>query len=98
MTDQIKRGELCVEYCPTEETRGDFFTKPLQGSKFRKFRKVVLNLPDDVPKSNKVASQECVGTARSYADVVRGTKERAHGSPVKNDATASIKKVSFSKR
>ena len=26
---------------------GDFFTKPLQGAKFRKFRKIFMNLVDD---------------------------------------------------
>jgi hypothetical protein len=32
-----------------------------------------MNLPDDTMLSNAMASQECVGTNRSYADVVRGT-------------------------
>ena len=34
-------------FCPTEEMVGDFFTKPLLGAKFRKFRKIVMNLADD---------------------------------------------------
>lgn len=44
--DRIKSGEVSVEYCPTEEMIGDVFTKPLQGSLFRKFRKAVLNIQD----------------------------------------------------
>ena len=36
--------ELKVEYCPTAEMRGDFFTKPLQGTLFRKFRDQILNI------------------------------------------------------
>ena len=37
-TDLIKRGEMKVEYCPTEEMDADYMTKPLVGSKFIKFR------------------------------------------------------------
>jgi len=31
-----------IVYCPTEEMLADFFTKPLQGALFRKFRDVVM--------------------------------------------------------
>ena len=72
VTDRIKQKELRVEYCPTGDMLADLFTKPLQGSQFRKLRKLILNLPDDAMIANPKASQECVGS-RSYADVVRGT-------------------------
>ena len=42
MTDQIEKGNVQVEYCPTDKMIGDFMTKPLQGSKFREFRRAVL--------------------------------------------------------
>ena len=42
LTDQIEKGNLTVEYCPTAEMIGDFFTKPLQGAKFEKFRKLIM--------------------------------------------------------
>ena len=45
VTDNIKRKNLRVEYCPTENMRADFLTKPLQGAAFRKYRKETLNLP-----------------------------------------------------
>jgi len=45
VTDRIAKEELRVEYCLTEEMTGDFFTKPLQGSLFRKFRQGIMNLP-----------------------------------------------------
>jgi len=61
-TDQIAKGRMRVQYCPTGEMIADFFTKPLQGSLFRKFRALVLNLADekhlDLTSSK---SQECVG-------------------------------------
>lgn len=42
MTDQIKKNNVVVEYCSTDEMIADFMTKPLQGSKFREFRKAIL--------------------------------------------------------
>jgi hypothetical protein len=44
VTDRIKANEVSVEYCPTGEMNGDFFTKPLQGSPYRKFRDRVMNI------------------------------------------------------
>ena len=43
ITDFIEKKEVSVECCPTEDMIGDFFTKPLQGSLFRKFRALILN-------------------------------------------------------
>ena len=37
VTDRISKGDLSVDYCPTEEMIADFFTKPLQGKLFLKF-------------------------------------------------------------
>ena len=42
VTDAVKRKEVEIAYCPTEVMLADFFTKPLQGSLFRKFRAVIL--------------------------------------------------------
>ncbi|GAX11354.1 hypothetical protein FisN_22Lu047 [Fistulifera solaris] len=44
ITDRVAAGEVVVKYCPTEEMLADFFTKPLQGSHFIRFRDVLLNL------------------------------------------------------
>ena len=38
LTDQVEKGNVEIQYCPTDEMLGDFMTKPLQGEKFRKFR------------------------------------------------------------
>jgi len=64
ITDRVKTNEINIEYCPTKEMIGDFFTKPLQGTLFYKLRALVLNLsPDGVlPVSSTFGSpQECVG-------------------------------------
>jgi hypothetical protein len=45
ITDQIEQGNIAVEYCPTDEMTGDFFTKPVQGHKFRKFKAEIMGQP-----------------------------------------------------
>ena len=44
ITDQIEKGNATVEHCPTDVMVGDFMTKPLQGTKFREFRKDILGM------------------------------------------------------
>ena len=38
ITDQVKKGNVRIEYCPTDDMWGDFMSKPLQGQKFIDFR------------------------------------------------------------
>jgi len=40
--DQTKALEIDVRHCPTLSMLADFFTKPLNGSLFQKFRDVIL--------------------------------------------------------
>ena len=42
--DQQEKGNVSVEYCPTKEMIGDFYTKPKQGKEFRKFRDLIMGL------------------------------------------------------
>jgi hypothetical protein len=35
MTDRIASKEVDIQWCPTAEMVGDFYTKPLQGALFR---------------------------------------------------------------
>ena len=44
VTDKIAKGEIQVEYCGSTHMIGDYFTKRLQGSLFKKFRDLVLNV------------------------------------------------------
>jgi hypothetical protein len=76
VTDRVKRGELRIEYCPTGDMVADFFTKPLQGSLFRKLRGIILNIPNRSSGADASTSQECVGKSASYANVVRGTHRK----------------------
>ena len=44
MTDRIAKNELSVEWCPTEDMTGDFWTKPLKGALFRRFRDIIMGV------------------------------------------------------
>ena len=49
ITDQIKKKEFKIMFCPTGKMIADFFTKPLQGAQFVKFCDAILciNAKDD---------------------------------------------------
>ena len=38
----FKRGEVDIKYCDTHAMLADYYTKPLQGSRFRKMRDVIM--------------------------------------------------------
>mmetsp|Transcript_11438 Transcript_11438/g.14335 ORF Transcript_11438/g.14335 Transcript_11438/m.14335 type:complete len:209 (+) Transcript_11438:991-1617(+) len=40
--DRVDKGELIIEYCPTEKMLADFFTKPLQGRQFKLMRDIIM--------------------------------------------------------
>ena len=42
LTDQIRKGNIQVEYCLTALIIADYFTKPLQGKLFAKFKKAIM--------------------------------------------------------
>jgi len=42
LTDQVEKGNLSIEYCPTDDMIADYHTKPLTGVKFIKFRKAIM--------------------------------------------------------
>jgi hypothetical protein len=47
VADCQERGHVTLQYCPTDEMIGDFFTKPLGGAKFRRFRNIIMNCSVD---------------------------------------------------
>jgi hypothetical protein len=44
ITDKIARKEVGIQYCPTKEMVADYFTKPLQGELFYKFRDQIMGV------------------------------------------------------
>ena len=72
--DRLETEGIKVKYCPTEKMLADFFTKPLQGNLFRKFRDVVLGYNhisslDDTEEES--SSQERVGSSILKGNYVR---------------------------
>ena len=62
VTDNVKRGRMRIEHCPTGDMVADFFTKPLQGAAFKKMLKSIMNISDDLIVSSP---QECVGDEKN---------------------------------
>ena len=46
VTDHVDKGNVSIEYCPTDQMIADFMTKPLQGEKFRQFHAAILREQD----------------------------------------------------
>ena len=42
LTDQVEKGNLSIEYCPTGEMIGDYMSTPGQGKLFKKFRDLIM--------------------------------------------------------
>jgi hypothetical protein len=61
--DRVTSEEISIVHCPTEQMLADFFTKPLQGGLFRKFRDVILGYAhiSSLPVLTQPAPEERVG-------------------------------------
>jgi hypothetical protein len=61
--DRTKAEGITIRHCPTLQMLADFFTKPLQGALFRKFRDVILGYShvDTLAELVTTAAQERVG-------------------------------------
>ena len=53
--NRVDAGEVSIQYCPTGDMLADYFTKPLQGSKFQQFRNLIMNV--NPPTASR--SQDC---------------------------------------
>ena len=42
IADQVEKGRLTVEYCPTGSMVANFFWKLLQGQLFRKMKRIIM--------------------------------------------------------
>ena len=46
ITDRVRNNEITIKHSPTRVMVADFFTKPLQGKLFYKFRSMIMNTPE----------------------------------------------------
>ena len=72
ITDKVKKGDLRIDYCPTSDMVADFFTKPLQGSLFKRLRALIMNLHQEVAlEVTTDRPQECVRTSTQRGEVTK---------------------------
>jgi hypothetical protein len=60
VTDRIKSKEMSVVHCPTGEMVADYFTKPLQGAIYLKFRDLIMNVSKIDPSTDSCKDQRSV--------------------------------------
>jgi hypothetical protein len=84
--DRVDAKEFTIKHCPTLDMVADYFTKPLQGSLFRKLRDLVMNVDPSskyhsghrsvlrVEVNSDVVSKDTddVANTRSYKDTLMG--------------------------
>ena len=73
--DQVDQGCVKIKYCPTTEMVADDYTKPLQGTLFKKMRALIVKCPIELEPEKQVlrpvdikrkaqVTEECVGKYR----------------------------------
>ena len=88
--DRLDLEHMNVQHCPTEQMLADFFTKPLQGNLFRKFRDVIMGHKhiDSLKETVPTPSQERVERDHLLENVRNGADGRRTDvtirKPVKN--------------
>ena len=94
--DRLESEQIKVEYCPTEKMLADFFTKPLQGNLFRKFRDVVLgykHISSLYSESEQTLAQERVG--KGEKDILRENINRPNDGTSDGTSDGRKKKVTW---
>ena len=61
--DQKDKGNISIHYCPTDQMLGDYMTKPVQGDKFKAFRKEIMNI-EDIPVAAQMMMLACLERGR----------------------------------
>ena len=87
MTDRANCGEITIQHCPTAEMVGDFFTKPLQGGLFTKFRDRILNIQTDPPTVPIEDHRSVLGREHSHATGQSHGESQATEQHKQSDAT-----------
>ena len=112
MKDRIQTENITIVYCPTEQMLADFFTKPLQGSLFERFRKVLmghahidsLSVFPLLPSEERVADHNQTANGRNVRDNEQDpsvsddvTTENKHGWSIVTNAKKRTKRQDASR-
>ena len=85
--DKVEKDEVSIVYCPTEDMVADYFTKPLQGKQFKRFRDIIMGI-------SRISSKERVGKGDTSH-----TTETTNGhetTDIADEIGATRKSVNFS--
>jgi hypothetical protein len=87
--DRMEIEDFVVKHCPTEQMLADFFTKPLQGNLFRKFREVIMGHKhiDSLKEPMPSPSRERVGKDDLDKDGNQDVREVQNGDGRQTDKT-----------
>ncbi len=78
ITDRIARKDVAIQYCPTKEMVADYFTKPLQGALFYKFRDQIMGV---VPMDTIMGDHRSVLDITSQKNSETAVSEKRHVDP-----------------
>jgi hypothetical protein len=67
--DQVDSKRVKIEHCPTADMMADFFTKPLQGTQFRKLRDRIMNIAPSSAYHSSNSGHRSVLKPKSSDDV-----------------------------
>ena len=76
--DILKREGIELIHCPTERMIADYYTKPLQGSLFRKMRDIVMGIApfpaeervESRNNEHSIAAEQCTSTENNSTRVL----------------------------
>jgi hypothetical protein len=86
VTDRIKKGDMSVEWCPTEDMISDFGTKPNLGATFTRFRDQLMGVVEArgpgsrKPKGAEQADWIKVGPSKKPKDKSKKPKGKSKSS------------------
>jgi hypothetical protein len=83
VADRVAAGEVKIQYCPTGDMLADFFTKPLQGSIFRKFRDFILNIQGDPDSTTHLDHRSVLRNQSIPSGTKLSTTESGGSEPLK---------------
>ena len=84
--DCITKKEDAIQYCPTKQMVADYFTKPLQGALFYKFRNQILGLApmETIHGDQRSVLDSDPACTEIEPSANNGTPRKTTGAPRKN--------------